>query len=389
MIGVVLTFARASTFIGRFFSGYIGDRVNRKTLAILTYVFAGIGYIGFGLSDNMIIITLAIIFLSATTLFAAGSSAYMFDNLPRELGGIGMGLYMAGRAFSLIGLTLFGAFLSFGLPFVYAAQIMFLLTGISYFINAIIRIVFLDPGRKIESQGASIITDFIHQYHITLKVLFLIFPIFIFVLLVDALSDGIYNYVYLFYINESLGFSIGSINLMMMFTLLISVPLNLKTGSFLDKHGSNKTIMIIYSFMPITMFILYISQYVEYIAPQIIVNMLDGIMPGLSVIVSTAFIGVSTKAINDALWATALNAYVKKTIPSKSISSMMGVTSVLYYVFLLIAPIPSSILYEMYGGAFLISIVIILNLLILIVLKVKSFQPSKSIEEIDQIFNEH
>ncbi len=387
MIGVVFTFARGTSFIGRFFSGYLGDRLNRKNLTVLTYVSAGIGYLIFGFSNNMLFIVLGIIFLSATTLFASGSAAYMLDNLPRELSGIGMGLYMAGRAFSLLGLALFGLFLNFGLPFVQAAQLMFILTGVSYLLNSVVRFVFLDSGGRAEKLKESVLVDFIQQYKITFKVLLTAFPVFILVLLIDGISDGIYRYVNLFYVNEALGFSIGSINVMLMITLLISVPLNLKVGRFFDKHGSHKTIVLIYSFMPVTMLLLYLSQYYEYIVPINIVHILDALTPGLSVIVSTAFIGISTKSLNDILWATALNAYVRKTIPSKSVSSMMGVTSVLYNAFMLMAPLPSSIIYALYGGPILLLIIIILNTIILIILKFRSFLPNRNIDELREIFS--
>ncbi len=248
----------------------------------------------------------------------------------------------------------------------------------------IIRIIWLDstpiPERERDS---SIIRDFVKESLRGLRLLVRIFPVFILVMMIDALSDNMYGYSNLFYVNETLEFNIGQIFLMMLITLALSVPLTLLLGRAFDKRGGKRITIAVYSVMPVALSLLLIAQQVKYIAPEPWVAVLDNIYPGFGVILSLAFIATAMKTTNDSLWWTTIDAYIQKSLPRKDLGKMLGLSTLLVLIVGTIAPIFSGLIYTYYEGVPLILGALILNIVILAILATKSIEPRVSVEELE------
>jgi MFS family permease len=215
------------------------------------------------------------------------------------------------------------------------------------------------------------------------KLLLKVFPIFVAVLCIDALSDSFYNFASLYYINETLAFNIGEINLMLLITLCISVPLTLYLGRLFDKRGGRKLTIAIYSVMPIAIGLLILADHIPYIAPQSWVVAINSVVPGLGVILSLAFIATAMKAINDVLWMSMINTYIQKSLPRKDLGKMLSLQAVFILALLTAGPIPAGIIYEMFQGLPLLYIALGLNIIILIVLITKSIEPRISVDDLE------
>ena len=202
-------------------------------------------------------------------------------------------------------------------------------------------------------------------------------------MMIDALSDNMYGFSSLFYVNETLEFNIGQIFLMMLITLALSVPLTLLLGRSFDKKGGKRITIAVYSVMPLALGLLIIAQYVKYVAPVEWVATLDSIYPGLGVILSLAFIATAMKSTNDNLWATTMSAYIQKSLPRADLGKMLGLSTLLVLLVGTIAPIFSGFIYTYYEGIPLILGAIILNFIILGILATKSIEPRVNIEELE------
>jgi hypothetical protein len=271
-----------------------------------------------------------------------------------------------------------------GWGFIFIMRIIFFVGAILFGSTVVIRILWLEstpiPERERDS---SILRDFISESYRGLKLLVRVFPILVGVMMIDALSDGFYNFSNLFYVNETLEFNIGQIFLMLLITMVVAVPLTLFLGRRFDQRGGKGITLAVYSVMPIALTLLLVAQYIPFIAPQSWINFLDALYPGLGVIFSLAFIATAIKTTNDSLWGSVLDSYIQKSLPKADIGKMLGLSALMVQLVGIVSPIFSGIIYSLYEGVPLIIGAIILNLIILIVLKTKSIEPRVDVLELE------
>ncbi len=382
-IGILLVVYMATELVARFFGGYVGDNYNRKKLSVLTMLFGGIGMLVLAFSTGIPLLLIGSLIMAGTALFASGSTSYIYEQIPPEHSGLAMGIFQTSSGFGLIGLGLVTWLLEIGTPFVITIQIVFLIGAICYIIAAIIRAVFLRPPKPINriNREKNAPREFIKQNSNALKLLYLILPIFMAVLILDAFSDGFYRFVSMFYLNETLAFTIGEISIMLIIVLAFSIPLSVTVGGFFDRRGSRRAILAVYSVMPITLVLLILAPIFPYWLPIQVVEPLVAMYPILEPLVSTAFIAIAMKQINDILWWTLILTYLRKAIPRSETAKMLSIFFIIVMLAFVITPVPSGILYTYYGALPLLGLTLGINLIILGILVFGNIEPKPIPEE--------
>ena len=384
IMGVLFSLMTIVTLIGTLIASYLADNYNRRNLAIITMVINGIGFLILSFADRIEIVAMGLLTLAASNFTGQGGTAYIFQVIDRKYGGVAVSLFTLGALFGLGPLFAMGIMFNYGWAFIQIMRTIFFIGAVGYLATTIIRLIWLESTPIPErDRNASIIRDFISESKRGLKLLIRVFPIFVAVMMIDALSDNMYGFSSLFYVNETLEFNIGQIFLMMLITLALSVPLTLLLGRSFDKKGGKRITIEVYSVMPLALGLLILAQYVKYVAPVEWVAMLDSIYPGLGVILSLAFIATAMKSTNDNLWATTMSAYIQKSLPRADLGKMLGLSTLLVLLVGTIAPIFSGFIYTYYEGIPLIFGAIILNFIILGILTTKSIEPRVNIEELE------
>ena len=385
LTGAIFSMMFSINVVGSFVAGYLVDNYDRRNLSIITMILPGINFLILSLTTEVIFVALAMLIGSLTSLTSGAGEAYQMQQVDRRLSGVAQSIFRLGTSLGLIPLYLFALMLDMGMSFVMVMQIMLFAAGVLNLICAIIRATGLEqlPLPKREIQSDSLLRDFISENIRGLRLLARGFPVFIVVLCVDALSDSFYSFAKNYYVNETLGFGYAEINLMILITLAFSVPLAIVVGRAFDKHGGQRVALAVYSIMPISIYLLIVSQYVRYIAPIDWVVSVDSIYPGLSVIFSLAFIATAMKSVNDILWATILSSYIQKSMPRSDFGKMLSLTSVLVSMFIAFGPLPAGIIYTNWQGLPLLVITLLINIIILVMLSVKSLNPRVSVEKLE------
>ena len=382
-IGVILLGYMAIELIVRFFGGYIGDNFNRKWLSVLTMFVSGIAMLILAFSSGLIGLIAGAFLMAGSSLFASGSTSYIYEQIEPQHGGLAMGIFQTSSGFGLIGLGLVTWLIATGLPFVITIQIVFFIGSMCYMAAAVIRAVFLAEPRPIirKNQETTKAREFLKQNTNALRLLWLILPVFMVVLVLDALSDGFYQFVSTFYLNEALGFSIGEISVMLIVVLAFSIPLSVWVGSFFDTRGSRRAIIAVYSVMPITLVILILAPLFPYWLPVTITAPLIASYPILEPLFSTAFIALAMKNINDILWWTLILTYLRKAMPRSETGKMLSIFFIVVFFAFLITPIPSGFIYTLFGSIPLLVVSLIINLIILGILIFVNVEPKPIPEE--------
>ncbi len=382
-IGFFIVIFTAVELFARFFGGYVGDNYNRKWLSVLTMAISGIGMLILGLSTNIPFLLTGGLIMAGSALVASGSTAYIYEQMPQEHSGLAMGIFQTSSGFGLIGLGLVTYFLAIGISFVATIQLVFLIGSICYFIAAAIRTVFLAPAIPIkrENQEKNRARDFLRQNANALKLLYIILPTFMAVLILDALSDGFYRFVSILYLNEALAFTYGEISLMLIIVLAFSIPLSITVGGFFDKRGSRRAILIVYSVMPITLLLLILAPVFPYWLPTNLVSPVITMFPVLEPLLSTAFIAIAMKRINDILWMTLILTYLRKAMPRSETAKMLSIFMIVIMVAFIITPVPSALLYTYLGAIPVLFVALVLNLIIIGILIFTNIEPKPIPEE--------
>jgi MFS family permease len=377
LIGILMAVYMTMDMSARFLGGYVGDNYNRKWLSVLTMLVQGIGFFVFAFANTILWLLLASFILASSSLFASGSTSYIYENIPVEHSGLAMGIFQTSSAFGLVGLGLVTWLLDAGTPFVAAIQLVFLLGGICYIVAAIIRTVFLAPSQPIKHQNRSAnkLSDFLHQNATAAKLLVAILPVFLAVLLLDAFSDGFYGFVSMFYLNEALAFSIGEISLMLIVVLAASIPLSVAVGGFFDRHGSRRAILLVYSVMPVCLALLILAPIFPCWLPPEIVVQLATAYPILEPLFSTAFLATAFKRINDILWWTLILTYLRRAIPRSETAKMLSIFMIITMIANIATPIPAAYIYTYFGAIPVLAITLLFNLLIVGILIVGNIEP--------------
>ncbi|MFX1476480.1 MAG: MFS transporter, partial [Promethearchaeota archaeon] len=311
LIGYLSVFFTSLAIIAQFIGGYVGDNFDRKKLAILTMVMNGIGFLvigssllanggmgfsifGFDISLVLIIIFLGFSILSVTNIVGSGSTSYIYDHIPREYAGVAIGIFQTTAGFGLIGLGIITWWLWIGTPFILTIQFGFLFGGSLFITAAIIRVFYLAPAKPVprENKSASNLRDFLSQNNHARKMIIAILPVFLGILILDAISDGLYNFVNMYFLNEGLAFSVGEISLMLVVVLALSIPLSIRVGGFFDQRGGRRAIFVVYSVMPICIALLLLAPIFPYFLTPNVVNYLVWVSPVFRPLLSTAFIAI-------------------------------------------------------------------------------------------------
>jgi MFS family permease len=383
-LGVLFSSMTIVTLIGTLVASYLADNYNRRNLAIITMVINGIGFLILSFADRIELVAAGLLTLAASNFTGQGGTAYIFQVIDRKYGGVAVSLFTLGTLFGLGPLFAMGLMFNYGWAFIQIMRTIFFIGAVGFLATTIIRLIWLESTPIPErDRNTSIIKDFVSESKRGLRLLIRVFPIFVAVMMIDALSDNMYGFSSIFYVNETLEFNIGQIFLMMLITLALSVPLTLLLGRSFDKRGGKRITIAVYSVMPLALSLLIVAQYVKYIAPMEWVTTLDGIYPGLGVILSLAFIATAMKSTNDNLWATTMNAYIQKSLPRADLGKMLGLSTLLVLLVGTIAPLFSGFIYTYYEGVPLILGAIVLNFVILGILATKSIEPRVNIEELE------
>lgn len=378
LVGVLLAFYMSMELVMRFFGGFLGDNANRKTLSVLTMVVSGLALFVFAFANSFIWLLAGCVVLALSTLFASGSTSYIYENTPREHAGRAMGLLQTSAGFGLLGLALITWLLAGGMAFVPAVQWMYLLGGVCYMVAGVVRAVFLVPSKPIarNDRAASTIREFVRQNWRALRYLATILPVFLTVLIVDAFSDGLYNFVNMYYLNEALMFSIGEISLMLIVVLAFSIPLSITVGGFFDRHGSRRAITVVYSVMPLCLVLLLIAPlFPSWLPFPSLTTPLVTAYPILGPLLSTAFIATACKRINDILWWTLILTFLRRVIPRTDTAKMISILMIIVMISSVVTPIPAGIVYTVSGAVPVLLVTLILNLAILAILVLGNIQP--------------
>ncbi|MFW9793671.1 MAG: MFS transporter [Candidatus Thorarchaeota archaeon] len=385
LTGAIFSLMNVVNLIASFVAGYIVDNYDRKNLTVISMIWPTFFYLILSLTTDIFFIALAVMIGGLTEFTAGAGDAYHMQQLDRRLGGVAQSLFTLGTALGVVPLYLFALMLDVGISFVIAMRIIFFIAAILNILCVLIRAFGLEqiPLPKRPAKSDNLLKDFVSENIRGFKLLIRVLPVLLFVLSLDALSDSFYDFAKNYYVNETLEFGYIEINLMILITLLISVPLALVVGRVFDRRGGQGLTLVVYSIMPISVLLLIASQHIRYIAPSNWISAADAIYPGFSVIFSLAFIATAMKSVNDVLWYSILNTYILKSIPKSDFGKMFTYTRILPMVFLAIGPFIAGIIYTNWQGFPLLVITVLLNVILLVVLAVNRLEPRVSIEELE------
>jgi len=384
-LGFLYSIFTIMLLLGNLVASYLADNFNRRNLAIITMALNGLGYLILAFAASFETVALGLLTISSSNFTGQGGTAYIMEIIDRRYGGVAVSLFRLGTVFALGPLFAMAIMYNAGWEFIFIMRVVFFVGAILFGSTVFIRILWLESTTIPERERhSSILRDFISESIRGVKLLLRVFPVLVGVMMVDALSDGFYSFSNLFYVNETLEFNIGQIFLMLLITMVVSVPLTLILGRRFDKRGGRGITIAVYSVMPIALSLLILAQYVPFIAPESWVTFLDSLYPGLGVILSLAFIATAIKTTNDSLWQTVLDSYIQKSLPKADIGKMLGLSALMVLLVGIISPIFSGFIYSFYGGVPLIIGAIVLNVVILIILIAKSIEPRIDVLELEK-----
>ncbi len=389
MIGIVISLMFVVNMLGTTFSGYLADNYDRKKLSGITLTINGIAFLMLSFATEIFAIAITLVIFGMSSFTSTGGQAYSMEQIDRRLGGVANSLFTLGTTWGLVPLFVVTILLDVGTSFIAIMQMLMFAAGILFLISAFIRFTVLKslPRQERMKKEGNILRDFLSENVRGLKLLFKVFPVFVIIIGLDAFSDSFYRFASLYFVNETLSFTIGEINLMILVTLAFSVPLTLWLGRVFDKRGGRGLTIAVYAVMPIAVGLLVLAVQVPYIAPIEWLAAVDAVYPGLSVIFSLAFIATALKTINDTLWFSILGTYILKSLPRPDLGKMLSLTMVVVFLFISVGPIPAGFIYDAWQGLPLLIAVIAINIFILIVLITKSIEPRIDVEELERESN--
>jgi MFS family permease len=364
IIGAIWTILSAISALARFFGGYVGDTVNRKTLSVVSMFLMAIYHVMIGIFIDPVFIFVALVIVSSMQITKGGSSAYIMDNIPREHSGLALSLFTAGRTLSIITLAVF----AFLYPFVgfEAYRQIHLIGGVFLFGSTIARAIFLESNpQKKRMAGSKLWKSFIEENSRAFKILVKILPGMMAVCFLDAISDSFFNLGALIYINNVLQIDVQSIATMMIATLIIQVPLLLKIGRLSDRKGVKSTALVVYTFMPVSAALLIIAYWIPDWAPISVIDSANLFVPGLGVVFKISFLAVVLKYVNDQLWFVIMLILIRKRLPGRDTSKILSMFWFVIYLASSIGPFIGGVISEFVNILFLFVGVLILNMLIL------------------------
>ncbi|MFW9889060.1 MAG: MFS transporter, partial [Candidatus Thorarchaeota archaeon] len=338
---------------------------NRKNLAVIAMLMMATYHLIIGLFTDTIFILGAFALYAFTGIAQGGSSAFIMDNIPREHSGLALSLFRMGNSFGILTLLLFGALVPI-MEFAPGFRTIYLLSGVILLICAIGRAVYLEGGSQNgRSREKSIWRDFLSENKIAVKLIKSAMPAVLAIVVLDGLSDSIFQFGAVLYTGTILEFDISEINIMLLAPLVISLPLLFRVGRMSDIIGMKRTTILVYSIMPVCAALLMIAPTFEYWVPSSIVSVADSLLPGLKIVFTSAFLALLLKYTNDILWGLVLITLIQKNLPRTDTSKVLAVLWSIVYFISAIGPLIGGIVFEFLEAPLLFAIVIVANLAIL------------------------
>jgi MFS family permease len=365
LIGGVFSVVSVISAISRLVGGYVGDVTNRKHLSVIAMFMMAAYNLIMGIFIEFTWIIIALLFFSTMDIFKGGSTAFIMDNIPKKHSGLGISLFSAGRVFGLVTLGVF-IILTPILDFGPSLRLMFRIGGLFLIVGTVARAVLLEGQTPdVRREGVSLFRSFIQENKRAVGMLFKIVPGMIAIVVLDSLSDSLFQFGAYIYIYEEVKIEIPGLILMTMVTILVSVPMLLGTGRLSDIRGERKTALIVYSFMPISVLLLIIAPVFPYWVPEAIYNQADSVLTGLGAVFSTPFLALMLKSVNDAVWYLLLLTIIQKNLPRQDTAKILSVFWFLVYLLSSIGPSVGGFVFEYFYQGDLFIIVLLLNIIIL------------------------
>jgi len=364
-MGSTLSVIAIVSVFARLIGGYVGDVVDRKKLAVVAMLMTAVYFLIIGLFTDFGFIFIGLFILGMNDVAKGGSSAYIMDNIPSKHSGLALSLFMVGRSLGTVTILVF-LIIEPVLGFAETFRRMYLLTGFFLLICAAARAYYLDPSpQKGRVEGTPLWKEFVTENCKAIQLLVRMVPGVIVVVIIDALSDSLFQFGALIYTNEILGVSHRGITIMMLAYFAILTPLLLKTGRTSDMKGARSAALVVYIFMPICAGLLLVAPIFPQWAPDWLINDAEARLEGLGVIFTTAFLAIVIKMVNDALWYTILLALIRKRIPRKDTAKILAMFWAAVYLCQSIGPLIGGIIFTYFEQSYLFVVVLGLNLLIL------------------------
>ncbi len=368
LIGVVLSAAATVSAVCRFLGGYIGDNTNRKTLAVVAMFMAAAYHIVVGLFTDTVMIIIGLLIISTMDLVKSGSSAYLLENIPDRHSGLALSLFSAGKSFGIATLLVLGALIPL-VGFTQGIRDMYLGVGVLLLLCTLVRALWLEGSPPdMRERKKTLVMDFAAENINTMRELTRTMPTVLVIIVLDSMSDSIFKFGALIYSNEFVGIDILGINMILLGTLVVSVPLLLKTGRFSDTRGTRKAGMLVYGMMPIAAVLLVVAPAVPVWAPVGAVERADAVYPGLGVIFTTPFLAIMIKYVNDALWGLIIITLIKRMLPRNNTAKALAMMTMIGYACAAVGPLVGGFVFKYLPPSMLFVLVLWLNVIILGVL---------------------
>ena len=365
LMGTMLSLVAIVKVFARLIGGYVGDVVDRKKLAVVAMLLTAAHFLIIGFFTNFGFMFIGLIILGLNDVAKGGSSAYIMDNLPSKHSGLSLSLFMIGRSLGTIVILVF-LIIEPVFGFAETFRRLYLLTGVFLIICAAARAYYLDASpQKSRVEGTPLWKDFVTENRQAIGILLRMMPGVLVVVIIDALSDSLFQFGALIYTNEILGVSYRGIAIMMFVYLVILTPLLLKTGRMSDMKGARKAALVVYIFMPICAGLLLVAPIFPQFAPDWLIGEAEASMEGLGVIFTTPFLAIVIKMVNDVLWYTILLALIRKRIPRKDTAKILAVFWAVVYLCQSIGPLIGGVIFTYFEQSYLFVVVLGLNFLIL------------------------
>ncbi|MFX1475730.1 MAG: hypothetical protein ACFFCO_09695, partial [Promethearchaeota archaeon] len=111
-----------------------------------------------------------------------------------------------------------------------------------------------------------------------------------------------------------------------------------------------------------------------------VVNYLVWVSPVFRPLLSTAFIAITLKNVNDILWGTLILVYLRQAIPRGDTAKMLSITFTIVAITGLFTPVPAAFAYTFVGAPPVLMVSLILNFVILAVLLFGNIEPRPLLE---------
>jgi MFS family permease len=351
--------------LARIVGGYVGDVVDRKRLSVIAMFMAAVSHLTIGLFTDFSAVFAGLMVYGMMDIAKGGSSAYIMDNIPQKDSGLALSLFTAGSAFGVLTLIPFGILLPL-VGFGPAVRFCFVVAGLLFFVCTAARARFLTSSLQRErTAGVPLWRDFLRMNRYAVSLLLKVMPGVLVVVIFDGFSDALFGYGALIYTKEYLGVSISGITVIVLVSLLASVPLLLKVGRFSDQRGVRRAALAVYSVMPVCIIIIILAPMFPYWAPSQLVQIAESRMPGLGVVFTTPFLALVMKNINDTLWGLVLLTLIQKRLPRQDTAKMLAVFWFIVLLFMSLGPFIGGLLFTYANPSYLFTLVLVLNLAIL------------------------